>query len=55
MLGSGWQEVWDGFSTRAEVWLGLPPRLTIGQPAEFCLIKTGAGGQIQGLEVHVAH
>jgi N-acetylglucosamine-6-phosphate deacetylase len=45
-------EVWDYFSTRPAAFMGLPPALTVGAPADFCLLReTTAGTRI---EIHFA-
>jgi N-acetylglucosamine-6-phosphate deacetylase len=31
-------EVWDGFSTQLEKFMRLPPSLSVGEPADYCLL-----------------
>jgi N-acetylglucosamine-6-phosphate deacetylase len=35
-------EVWDYFSTQPAAFLGLPPALTVGAPADYCLLQATA-------------
>ena len=45
-------EVWDFFSTQPAMFVGLPPALGAGAPADFCLLhETGSGARI---EIHFA-
>lgn len=41
-------QVWDYFSTQPELFMGLPPALTAGAPADYCLLQeTTAGTRIE--------
>jgi N-acetylglucosamine-6-phosphate deacetylase len=39
MLGKSWREVWDAFSVRPARFAGLDTELTVGAPADFCLLE----------------
>jgi N-acetylglucosamine-6-phosphate deacetylase len=39
MLGKSWREVWDAFSVRPALFAGLTTGLSIGAPADFCLLE----------------
>jgi N-acetylglucosamine-6-phosphate deacetylase len=41
MLGREWQDVWDHFSVRAARLMDLGEPLAPGQPADFCVVRTG--------------
>ena len=46
------QSVWDFFSTQPAKFVGLPPALVVGAPADFCLMsKKGKGTKV---EIHLA-
>ena len=54
MLARSPREVWDFFSTQPAKFLGLPPALTPGAPADYCLLtEPGAGGAAK-VEIHFA-
>jgi N-acetylglucosamine-6-phosphate deacetylase len=52
MLGRPPRDVWDFFSSQPAKFMGLPPSLAVGAPADFCLLReSGAGGRV---EIHFA-
>ena len=53
MLGSPWQDVWDGFSVRPAKFIGLDARLSVGVPADFCLVSMGVGKRLTELQTYV--
>lgn len=44
-------DVWPSFSTQPAAFVGLPPALTVGAPADFCLLQAGAEGT--RIEIHL--
>jgi len=52
MLGRPPQAVWDFFSAQPAKFVGLPPALVAGAPADFCLLRKNAGGA--RVEIHFA-
>ena len=52
MLRRSPQSVWPFFSTQPASFMGLPPSLVAGAPADYCLLhETGTGHRI---EIHFA-
>ncbi len=51
MLRRAPEEVWPFFSSQPEQFMGLPPALTAGAPADFCLLHRTAG--VTRIEIHV--
>ena len=54
MLRTTWREVWDGFSIRPAQFMGLKAGLTVGAPANFCLIRSPDGGEVAETRMVVA-
>ncbi|MFM8470585.1 MAG: N-acetylglucosamine-6-phosphate deacetylase [Limisphaerales bacterium] len=46
MLGKPWHEVWPHFSVRPAELMGLRNEIAVGQPADFCVVHTGAHGEL---------
>jgi N-acetylglucosamine-6-phosphate deacetylase len=46
MLGKSWREVWPHFSERPAQLMGLRNEIAVGQPADFCVVKTGPDGTL---------
>jgi len=53
MLGRPPQVVWDFFSAQPAKFVGLPPALVAGAPADFCLLRKSGGGAVR-VEIHFA-
>jgi N-acetylglucosamine-6-phosphate deacetylase len=51
MLGHEWRGAWDGFSIHPAKFTGISAGLTMGSPADFCLVQTGAAGLLESLRV----
>ncbi|MCP5519282.1 MAG: N-acetylglucosamine-6-phosphate deacetylase [Verrucomicrobiales bacterium] len=51
MLGTSWRQTWAASSTTPAAWLGVPVSLAPGNRADFCLLRTGASGELVGLRV----
>lgn len=52
MLDCSWQEAWPRLSTVPANLVGLRNELTVGEPADFCLLKTTeANGRLSSLEL----
>ena len=51
MLGWSWRAVWPGFSEAPARFMGWPPLLQPGAPADFCVVHTDGDDEIQALEV----
>jgi len=51
MLGCPWQEVWRRFSEVPARFMGLRNELTVGQPADFCILRFDRNGRLQQLEM----
>src|SRR5207344_2232863 len=49
MLNSTWQEAWKHFSEVPASFLGLSPRLEVGQPATFCLLEIAGEDKLRAL------
>jgi N-acetylglucosamine-6-phosphate deacetylase len=54
MLGSSWQEVWPRLSEAPARLMGLRNDLAVGQPANFCLLKSAGENQLPDLEIYVS-
>jgi N-acetylglucosamine-6-phosphate deacetylase len=46
MLGKSWREVWPHFSTCPAELMGLRNEIAVGQPADFCVVKSGPDGSL---------
>ncbi|MBI5802322.1 MAG: N-acetylglucosamine-6-phosphate deacetylase [Verrucomicrobia bacterium] len=44
MLGKSWREVWPHFSESPAELMGMRNEIAVGQPADFCVVKSGANG-----------
>lgn len=44
MLGKTWRDVWPHFSQRPAELMGLRNEIAVGQPADFCVVKTSSDG-----------
>jgi N-acetylglucosamine-6-phosphate deacetylase len=53
MLGVPWQAAWERQSIAPTDWMGLPFPMTVGQAADFCLVKVSPTGQLEDLQVYV--
>lgn len=51
MLRASPVDVWPNFSTQPAAFVGLPPTLTIGAPADYCLLHATPGGT--RIEIHL--
>jgi N-acetylglucosamine-6-phosphate deacetylase len=51
MLGCKWQDVWPRFSEMPANLLGLKNELSVGQPANFCLLKDNNQNELVDLQV----
>jgi N-acetylglucosamine-6-phosphate deacetylase len=51
MLGCSWREVWTRFSEVPARFMGLQNELTVGQPADFCVLKVNEENQLMELRV----
>jgi N-acetylglucosamine-6-phosphate deacetylase len=51
MLGRDWRGVWDGFSICPARFTGIAVGLTMGSPADFCLVQTDQTGGLEALRV----
>jgi N-acetylglucosamine-6-phosphate deacetylase len=51
MIGRDWRGAWDGFSTCPAKFVGISGGLTMGCPADFCLVQTDEGGGLESLRV----
>ncbi len=51
MLGCSWREVWPRFSTIPAKLIGLQAELSIGEPADFCLLKVTKNDELKQLRV----
>ena len=47
MLGKSWREVWPHFSQHPAQLMGLRNEIAVGQPADFCVVATGADGRVR--------
>ena len=52
MLGAPWQETWARFSEHPAKFTGLSKSLEVGQPPNFCLLRSGAGSTLESLQVY---
>jgi len=50
MLGCEWQEVWPHFSDIPARWMHLEAGLEVGNPADFCLLRTNDANEILSCE-----
>ena len=46
MLGKSWREVWPHFSTCPAELMGLRNEIAVGQPADFCVVKSRPDGSL---------
>ena len=53
MLQCEWHEVWPRFSEAPVKFMGLPAFLTVGSPANFCLVEVAEPNQLQSLQTFV--
>ncbi len=51
MLGVPWQDVWTRFSEIPARFMGLPNNLSVGLPANFCLLKMAGENEVAELKV----
>ena len=51
MLGRDWKGAWDGFSINPARFMGISGGLTLGCPADFCLVQTDEAGRLESLRV----
>ena len=51
MLGRDWRGAWDGFSICPAKFMGISGGLTMGCPADFCLVQTDETGGLESLRV----
>jgi N-acetylglucosamine-6-phosphate deacetylase len=51
MLGHKWRGAWDGFSIYPAKFMGIGGGLTMGSPADFCLVQTDGAGRLESLRV----
>ncbi len=51
MLGRDWRGALEGFSIKPAKFMGIRGGLTLGCPADFCLVKTDEGGQLESFRV----
>ena len=51
MLGRDWRRVWEGSSICPAKFMGIRGGLTLGCPADFCLVKTDEAGRLESLRV----
>jgi N-acetylglucosamine-6-phosphate deacetylase len=51
MLGWPWQKAWDAFSRHPAQFIGLPPNLDVGQPADFCLLRVADDQKLESCRV----
>ncbi len=51
MLGRDWRGAWDGFSIYPAKFMGISGGLTMGGPADFCLVQTDQIGGLESLRV----
>jgi len=51
MLGCSWREVWDRLSTAPATLMSLPSGLSIGSPADFCLLTITTDQQLSAIQV----
>lgn len=51
MLGKSWRDVWPHFSERPAELMGLPNKIAVGQPADFCLITENADGSLRSAKI----
>ena len=51
MLGVGWQDVWTRYSEIPARFMGLPNNLSVGQPANFCVLKTAEENKLAELKM----
>ena len=52
MLDCAWQELWPRFSETPARWMGLPHGLSVGWPADFCLLEVIPENQPGELRVY---
>ena len=53
MLGAPWQETWKRFSEHPAKFIGFSKPLEVGQPSNFCLLRSGAGSTLESLQVYL--
>jgi len=51
MLGRDWRGAWDGFSICPAKFMSIGVGLTMGSPADFCLVQTDESGGLESLRV----
>jgi len=51
MLGRDWRRAWDGFSIYPAKFIGIRGGLTLGCPADFCLMKVDEAARLESLRV----
>jgi len=51
MLGCSWRDAWPRFSEIPAAWMSLPCGLTVGKPADFCLLTVTPENQLKKLRV----
>jgi N-acetylglucosamine-6-phosphate deacetylase len=54
MLRSPWQDVWHRFSEAPAAFMGIRNELVVGQPADFCLLKSSGNAAIPEIQVYKA-
>jgi N-acetylglucosamine-6-phosphate deacetylase len=53
MLGCRWQEVWQRFSEAPAKLMDLRNEVTVGEPANFCVLQMEGEGRLSELQVYV--
>jgi N-acetylglucosamine-6-phosphate deacetylase len=51
MLGRDWPRAWEGSSIYPAKFMGIRGGLTLGCPADFCLVQTDEAGRLESLRV----
>lgn len=51
MLKCSWPETWRRLSEVPAKFMGLPPGLEVGQPADFCLVQSAAEREVESVQV----
>ena len=54
MLDCSWQEVWDRFSKTPAKMMGLKSQMTVGERADFCMLKVRGENELLELRTHAA-
>jgi len=54
MLGCPWQDVWARFSQAPAALMGLRNELTVGQPANFCVLSVSGENELLDMQIFQA-